>query len=152
MRVYIYNTYDIGYDAPLLNLGVQYWCADYDDYNHEYPKFAVFDPQLFSDSCNDHYSFLIRCIKAPEGTISATPVKQIFVNKSSLTLRTGETYRLNAAVDPADATHNIVEWSSDNPDVAEVDETGKIIAISSGSAIIRAAAGLKVGKCVITVQ
>ena len=126
-----------------------YWCAGY-EWSDE-PYFCYLPDRIID--CSDPIDkSLIRCIKAPEGTISATPVKQVFVNKASLQLRTGETYRLNAAVDPADATHNVVEWSSDNPEIAEVDQTGKVIAISAGTAVIRAAAGLKVGKCVITVQ
>ena len=48
----------------------------------------------------------------------------------------GETYRLEAQVKPSDAEDTRVEWESDDEDVVNVSSSGKLKAVSEGSATV----------------
>jgi len=63
-------------------------------------------------------------------------VKEVILDKESLTLNVGETSSLVATISPSNATNKNVTWSSNNPSVVTVDDNGNIKAISSGSARI----------------
>ena len=63
-----------------------------------------------------------------------------------------EPVELKASVLPENATDPAVTWSSDNADVAVVDETGLVYAKSAGTAVITAKAGDKTGTCTVTVE
>ncbi len=75
-------------------------------------------------------------------TITVEPilVTDITVSPATATVITSETEQLTVSVLPANATDKTVTWSSDNTDVATVDETGLVSAVSPGSAIITATA------------
>lgn len=83
------------------------------------------------------------------------PVSKIDLNETAYTLKKDETLQLTAVITPNDATYQTVTWTSDNPDVASVDATGKVTALKSGTANIVAAAtdesGVKSAACAITV-
>lgn len=75
-------------------------------------------------------------------TMSGTKAEEIAVesinlDKTSLELTEGSNYTLVATVSPSDATNKLVVWSSDNENIAKV-EDGKITAIAEGTAIITA--------------
>lgn len=100
-------------------------------------------------------------IKQKNGTLSHTlTVKQagriavtsIELNKTSLTLKEGETEMLTATVKPDNATDKTVTWSSSAPNVASVDEAGNITAVAKGEATITAQAGEKTAKCNVMVS
>ena len=84
--------------------------------------------------------------------ISSIPVESITVDHTNLTLTMTETETatLNATVLPADATDPTVTWSSDNEEVATV-ENGVVTAHKSGTANITAKAGDKEATCVVYV-
>lgn len=67
-------------------------------------------------------------------------VNSIKLNKSSLTLRVGETYEdMEATVSPSDATNKTLFWCSDNPSVASVNEnSGRVFANGIGTTTIYA--------------
>ena len=52
----------------------------------------------------------------------------------------GETIQTTATVAPSNAHNQVLYWVSDNPTVANVDQTGKVTAYSAGSAMISAIA------------
>ena len=85
---------------------------------------------------------------------TANPVTGITLNKTTLTLTTGNSETLTAAVTPNNATIKTVSWSSSNYDVASVDFNGKVTAIGKGNAVITAAAvdGAKIAECAVTVN
>ncbi len=72
--------------------------------------------------------------------ISGTPipVTGISLNRSSITLLPGNTFKLTAAVLPANATNKKVVWSSSNTAVATVSNEGLVTAVGAGSASIEA--------------
>jgi uncharacterized protein YjdB len=76
-----------------------------------------------------HYDTCIVTVKP----ILATGVT---VNISEISLYVGETERLTATVFPDNATNRNVTWSSDNQSVVTVDDSGRITAVSVGTAVI----------------
>ena len=67
-------------------------------------------------------------------------VENITLNQSTATLTEGEDLPLTATVRPDDATDMSISWSSSNPSVATVDNTGKVTAVAPGTATITATA------------
>lgn len=63
-------------------------------------------------------------------------VTSIELNISELTLPEGSSYTLNATVRPDNATDKSLTWTSDNEEVATVDDNGKVTAVSEGTATI----------------
>ena len=72
----------------------------------------------------------------------------ISLNKTSLTLKFGDTETLIATVTPAGTA---VTWETSNSSVATVDGNGTVKAVSNGTAIITAKAGDKAAECTVTV-
>ena len=60
------------------------------------------------------------------------PGKAVYVGEDGM--------QLTAAVSPANATNKAITWSSSKPEVATVDETGLVRAVSAGTATITASA------------
>ena len=80
------------------------------------------------------------------------PVVTVSLNSTNLKLYEGDLAQLTATIKPKDATDQTVVWSSDNPAVATVDQTGLVTALAAGTAKITAAAGGKSGTCSVTVS
>ena len=59
-------------------------------------------------------------------------VSGVRLDYSKLPLKTGETAALTATVYPSNAANKAVKWISSAPDVASVDQTGKITALKPG--------------------
>ena len=60
----------------------------------------------------------------------------VSLNKSTDSIKLGDSDTLTATVSPDDATNQAVKWSSSNSEVASVDENGKVTAKSVGTATI----------------
>lgn len=78
----------------------------------------------------------------------------ITINKSSLTLGTGEQAELVVKYNPTNTDFNVkTKWSSSAPNVASVDALGKVTAKSAGTAVITAeTANGKKASCNVTVK
>ena len=63
----------------------------------------------------------------------------ITLNKNETNILLGSNETLTATFNPVNATNKEVEWSSDNADVAAVDDTGKVTAKKVGEANIKVA-------------
>ena len=68
-----------------------------------------------------------------QGTIHVTNVS---LSQTELSLTEGNTAQLTATVKPDNATNKNVTWNSDDTGVATVDATGKVTAVSAGTATI----------------
>lgn len=77
----------------------------------------------------------------------------ISLNKDKLVLEKGKGERLIAAFNPVDAKNQGHVWSSGNPQVATVDDTGYVTAVAVGEAVIAAKAldGDDIATCNVTV-
>ena len=83
-------------------------------------------------------------------TVVATPVTSVTLNKTTASLKAGETVTLTATVKPDDATDRTVTWSTSDASVATVSD-GVVTAKKVGSATITAKAGDKTATCTVTV-
>lgn len=82
-------------------------------------------------------------------------VSGVTVSPSTLTLIEGQTNILSKTVNSTGTCENTVTWSSTDPSVATVDQTGKVTAVSAGTATIKATSNdneTKVGQCAVTVN
>ena len=87
-------------------------------------------------------------------TVNAVSVTGVSLNKSSTTIKVGNSETLTATVAPANATNKNVTWSSNNASVATVDQNGKVTGVAEGTATITVttADGSKTATCSVTVE
>ena len=86
--------------------------------------------------------------------IIENPVTSITLNTEQLTMEYGTKEQLTATVAPDYADYPGLTWTSDNEEVATVDESGLVTAVSEGTATITATANDGSGvaaSCVVTV-
>lgn len=84
-------------------------------------------------------------------TVNPIDVTSINLDKTAVSLLTGESVTLTATVVPENATDKTVTWSSSNNSVATVNN-GKITAVSVGNATITAQIGCIKSECSVTVN
>lgn len=95
--------------------------------------------------------------KVASGTVTvvetATGVDSIRVTNESITVRSGETYPIDATVvmDDTSKTPATIKWSSNDTSVATVDDKGVVTAEQVGSAIIKGVAGSKTVEVAVSV-
>ena len=84
---------------------------------------------------------------------SAISVTKVTLSKAELKLNKGKSETITAVITPTNATNKNVTWSSSNETVARVSSTGKITAISEGTATItvRTSDGNYTDTCKVTV-
>ncbi len=80
------------------------------------------------------------------------PLSSIKLSKSSVELTAGSTQKLTVRYTPENTTVvKDVTWSSSNSNVAKVNSSGKVTAVSEGTATITAKVAGKSAKCTVTV-
>ncbi len=79
------------------------------------------------------------------------PVEEVIIEPSELEISKGSKALLAVILKPAGATDKTVVWSSDAPEIADVDQDGTVMAISEGNAVITAKSGDVSGTCIVTV-
>ena len=87
-------------------------------------------------------------------TVSPKLVTSVILDESELTIKKSFTTQLTATVAPDDADNLGLTWTSDNEEVATVDENGLVTAVGEGTATITATANDGSGvsaSCVVTV-
>lgn len=79
------------------------------------------------------------------------PVYGITLNAEQADVIVGDSLNLVATIDPENASNKNISWTSDNPEVADVDEKGNVTALSVGEAVITATTedGNYTAQCVI---
>ena len=81
------------------------------------------------------------------------PVTDITIDITEKTIFNSESFVLEAAVSPSDASNKLIKWSSSNSLVASVSSSGEVVGIKSGTAVITATTvdgGFK-ASCTVTV-
>lgn len=76
----------------------------------------------------------------------------ISLDSTHIGLKKNETARLVATVSPTNATYSSIIWSSNNNNVATVDQNGLITAEDEGEATITASVGNRNATCLVTVS
>ena len=81
------------------------------------------------------------------------PVTSVSLDRSSLTMNTGETYQLEFIIQPLSSAYaNSTIWKSSDPSVATVNSSGMVTAVYSGSCTITASAGDHKASCEVVVN
>ena len=93
---------------------------------------------IITAMANDGSGVSASCVVTVEKKVVA--VSKISLSQTAATLIEGEDLTLTAMVTPDDAADKSISWSSSNPSVATVDNTGKVTAVAAGTAIITATA------------
>ena len=126
--------------------------ADYWSSTFKYPKaerLAFDNSGVQMGEAARAYGFSVRCVQDESELIQVT---DICLDITELSLEVNRFSRLRATATPSDANHSSnVYWESDNTDVATVDQNGSIRAISAGTAVISAVAGMQSAECKVIV-
>ncbi|MFR0558996.1 Ig-like domain-containing protein, partial [Pseudoscardovia radai] len=85
-------------------------------------------------------------------TAKTVAVSEVTVEPSSLTLTVDEYNAVSATVKPDNATDKTVTWTSLDPSVATVDNTGLVHGVAKGSTFLIAKAGGKSATVTVTVK
>ena len=95
-------------------------------------------------------AFTVSCKANVSTPIAVTGVT---LDKATVMLAEQETVTLKATVAPVNATNKTVTWSSDNAEIASVDQDGKVTAKQVGTAHITVTTtdGVKTASCKVTV-
>lgn len=80
------------------------------------------------------------------------PVSSVSLSGRKIEITLGKTIQLTAEVLPSNATDKTVHWSSSNPSVAIVSNSGLITAVAEGQSTITASAGGESASCQVTVS
>ncbi len=90
----------------------------------------------------------------PEDKPGAVRVTSISLDRTSLTLKEGESVTLVPAIKPDNASNKAVSWFSSSENVASVDDNGNVTGIKTGNATITAITddGGKKATCTVTVE
>ena len=97
---------------------------------------------------------LIMAITLPAAAISSVAVKSIKLDKSKITLKAGETAKLNVILLREYIHKTQLTFTTDNKNVATVDATGKITGVGKGTTtitVISSANKAVFAKCEVTV-
>ena len=80
-------------------------------------------------------------------------VTSITLDKTELSLYTGDSETLTATIEPDNATNQNVTWSSSDETIATVDNNGTVTAVGAGEATITVTTenGCKTATCIVTV-
>lgn len=77
------------------------------------------------------------------------------INRTSLGMWVGEEGVLTAEVLPEDAENKKIMWVSDNPGIASVDESGRVVAVAEGRCVVKAVSADRpdvYSECAVTVS
>lgn len=147
-----------GEEHQMLSSGAGLWiyehtASDTNGFNIFYDVFYKYDYLLFIEQ-SGHKRY------PDSGTLSigiqdTIAVASVTVIPDSATINVDESIQLQATLRDADGnilTGPTLTWSSNSPSVAEVNNTGVVTGLSSGSTTITATAGQQSGTAEITVQ
>lgn len=83
-----------------------------------------------------------------------TPVTNITLNSNEINLNPGGTFKLDATVNPSNASNKNIKWISANESIATVDQSGNVAADVAGTTYISAvsADGKVVATCTVNVS
>lgn len=83
-----------------------------------------------------------------------TPVTNITLNSNEINLNPGGTFKLDATVNPSNASNKNIKWISANESIATVDQSGNVAADVAGTTYISAvsADGKVIATCTVNVS
>ncbi|MDE7087025.1 MAG: Ig-like domain-containing protein, partial [Clostridia bacterium] len=102
---------------------------------------------LYADTC----TVTVNESQSGGDTVSVTGVS---LDNNTATMTAGGTKTLTATITPSTANNKNLTWSSDKPNIATVDQNGKVTAVAKGTAIITVTTedGGHKATCTVTVE
>jgi len=93
-------------------------------------------------------------VVAVEDDTPIVNVESVSLDRKIISMKVGENEILTATINPNDATNKNLIWNSSNESVLTVDQSGRIVAVSSGSSDITVTSidGNKTDICKVTVE
>ena len=88
--------------------------------------------------------------KTVKVTVVGTPAEEVSINQTTASVEEGKYFDLIATVKPENTTDELV-WSSEDPAIATVSGTGRVIGQKAGKVNIKAVAGQKEAVCEVMV-
>lgn len=142
---------NIGHEDGVLSyelLGIMVNLADYtigadkggqvslfNDFDIDYNKQSY----LIETRCSGALTIPYSAVTFEKKVDNTVPVTDITLDKTgTVNVNTGDTLQLTATVKPDDATSKNIQWSSNNPTVADVSSSGLVSFKKAGTAIISA--------------
>ena len=86
-----------------------------------------------------------------ENKAQTTAVSSVSLNRSSVSMKVGNTVKLRATIAPSKATGTTVTWKSSNPKAAVVSSSGVVTAKGAGKTVITALSEGKSASCSVRV-
>lgn len=80
-------------------------------------------------------------VSASLNVVVNVPITNATINKDNLTMNKGDEEQLEVTIEPSDATDKEITWTTDDDEVATVDENGKVTAVGAGETTITAKVG-----------
>lgn len=118
-------------------------------------RFHAFLTSYFANGESDDYTIKIVAPGFPDLTAkvgNSYTVSSVSLDKADLSLYTQGTSQLTATTAPDTTKGNaFVSWTSSNPSVATVSDSGLVTGVSSGQTVITAKSGLYTATCTVTV-
>lgn len=90
----------------------------------------------------------VRCVK---GVSKASLVSRVMISPETLKLYESDYYYLNVYISPELVLDKSVVWSSADPSIAVVEQSGRVTAVSPGTVIVSATCNGVTGTCEVTV-
>ena len=96
----------------------------------------------------------VRALTEVKENLPKDPLRGVSLKKDSLTLNPGKTWKLDFTTTPVYAEVTKIEWTSDAPSVATVDDNGTVRAVAVGTAHIKVSLndGAYTDSCTVTVK
>lgn len=140
---------EMGYTQLSTQPNNYYWSSTNYYMSNNYIKMRLFDGAENKWS-GDSYSpgSYVRAVK----NVTLTPLDRISLNKERIEMDVAETEQLMVSFEPADVPHRPVLWTSSNPSVARVNDSGLITAIGEGVTTITAQVEDRIATCSVFVS
>lgn len=154
-----YDTWEEGIaDHSALFLGDTRYTKVLAASNYKEAAYAIADSGYAGSDPGDYAPTLIGIIERydfqdlDDVTVDSNGVYGLYMDVSRATLDVGDTLSLTATAYPSPKGKVDITWSSDRPEVASVDQNGKVTALRQGYTLITATYNGKEAACVIEVD
>ncbi len=148
------------------NTGTLCWNSFYTERNSEgytvgRSYYVEMDPKTGTSKVYNDLREEISCLVIPERAAGDDELKPtdevsgVIMSKDTLSMLNGTTKKLSALVQPWTATDRSVTWSSENDEIARVDQNGIVTAVGIGTTTVTATSVLNpkmTAKCTVTVE
>ena len=141
------SSYESAYNETRGSSG-HYWSSkSVNDYSVSFLAFISEGAEIRES--NPSCGCSVRCVQYLDEEV--VPVSRVEISPASIELYDGSDALLTVTIEPHNATHMGIVWSSSDPSIAYVEDGLLLVAKSPGTVTISAISGDVVGTCLVTV-